>query len=41
MSYLQNWSQEFRKWLGPERIHVFVVAGENKIQVMSGKTANL
>nr|KAG5702755.1 hypothetical protein BaRGS_003629 [Batillaria attramentaria] len=31
-SLVKNWSQEFRKWLGPERLQVFVVAGDKRVE---------
>ncbi|XP_071950121.1 DNA repair and recombination protein RAD54B-like isoform X2 [Antedon mediterranea] len=31
-SLVKNWCREFRKWLGDERIKVFAVSGEKKVQ---------
>ena len=36
--YVQNWSLEFRKWLGPERLQVFVVAGDSRVEVRAHGT---
>ena len=30
---VQNWLAEFRKWLGPERLQVFVVTGDSRVEV--------
>ncbi len=30
---LKNWEREFQKWLGSERISVFSVAADNKVEV--------
>ena len=32
---MQNWLAEFRKWLGRERLQVFVVTGDSRVEVRS------
>ena len=32
-SLVKNWCKEFRKWLGNERMKVFSVSAENKVEV--------
>ena len=32
-SLVKNWECEFRKWLGTERLHVFAISGENRVEV--------
>jgi hypothetical protein len=36
---LQNWASEFRKWLGNERMSVYTVNSDQKVQVLYVDTA--
>jgi DNA repair and recombination protein RAD54B len=31
-SLVKNWEREFKKWLGPERISVFAVNSDKRVQ---------
>ncbi|XP_062508936.1 DNA repair and recombination protein RAD54B-like isoform X3 [Corticium candelabrum] len=34
-SLVKNWQQEFRKWLGSERLHVFAVTSDRRVEEFS------